>query len=71
MTYQQHEILPDGAVLMAVTEIDGRSVGYVFRDGQWFGEAYEAVTDPRKVMQLGQLFAGGRARQSVDRFLDT
>lgn len=71
MKYQQHETLADGAVLMAVTEDDGRSVGYVFRDGHWFGENYETVTDPRKVVQLGQLFASGRARQSIDRFLDT
>lgn len=70
MTYQHHETLSDGAVLMAVNE-DGRSVGYVFRDGQWFGEFYEPVTDPRKVVLLGQLFASGRARQSVDRFLDS
>lgn len=70
MTYQQHETLADGAVLMAVTE-DGRSVGYVFRDGQWFGENYEPVSDPRRVVLLGQLFAGGRARQSVDRFIDS
>lgn len=71
MTYQQHETLDDGAVLMAVTEDDGRSVGYVFRNGQWFGEFYEAVTDPRKVVTLGQLFASGRARQSIDRYLDS
>ncbi len=70
MTYQQHETLPDGAVLMAVTE-DGRSIGYVFRDGKWFGERYEPVTDPRKIVKLGELFASGRARQSVDRYLDS
>ncbi len=70
MTYQQHEILPDGAVLMAVTEY-GASVGYVFRDGTWFGPTYEPVTDPRKIVQLGQLFASARARASVDRYLDS
>lgn len=69
MTYQQHETLPDGAVLMAVTE-DGRAVGYVFRDGQWFGENYDPIRDPHKIVLLGQLFASGRARQSIDRFLD-
>ena len=55
---------------MAVTE-DGLSVGYVFRDGQWFGVNYEPVTDPQKVVLLGQLFASGRARQSVDRYIDS
>ena len=70
MTYQHHETLSDGTVLMAATE-DGRSIGYVFRDGRWFGEGYEPITDHAKIVQLGQLFASGRARQSVDRFLDS
>lgn len=70
MTYQQHEILPDGAVLMAVTE-GGLTVGYVFRDGKWFGTNYDCVTDARKAQTLGELFASGRARQSVDRYIDS
>lgn len=69
MTYQQHEILADGAVLMAVTE-DGLTAGYVFRDGKWFGANYECVADPRKIVKLGELFAGGRARESIDRAID-
>jgi hypothetical protein len=69
VTYQQHEVLPDGAVLMAVTE-DGCTVGYVFRDGRWFGKDYVAIRDPHKILKLGELFASGRARQSIDRALD-
>lgn len=68
MTYAQHEILDDGAVLLAVTE-NGRTIGYVFRGGHWFGERFAAVTDPRKILKLGELFAEGRARQSIDRAL--
>jgi hypothetical protein len=68
--YERHEILPDGAVLMAVTE-DGITVGYVFRDGKWFGKNYEVVADPRQVQRLGELFASGRARESIDRYLDS
>ncbi len=68
MTYQQHEILEDGAVLMAILE-DGRTVGYVFRDGHWFGTNYEPVDDSQKIVRLGALFASGRARESIDRSL--
>lgn len=69
MTYQQHEILPDGAVLLAVTE-DGRTATYVMRGRCWFGKNFERVTDDHKLVKLCQLFAEGRARQSVDRYLD-
>jgi hypothetical protein len=69
VTYQQHEILDDGAVLLAVTE-NGTTVGYVFRDGKWHGKDFATVREASKIRKLGELFAEGRARQSIDRALD-
>lgn len=70
MRYLQHEILDDGAALLAVTDEDGCSATYVFRDGRWFGKNFAVVTEPREIVKLGELFAEGRARQSIDRAVD-